>query len=95
MTRKNFGKGVDAFLESSMKKTADPSKDTKKKDRESRTTIHLRDTLLETVKAIARWERISIKDFIDKALNAKLAEINPQQLKQALDSYRSHLDKSP
>jgi hypothetical protein len=94
MTRKSFGKGIDAFLENSTKKMETERRPLpKERDPISKTTIHMRESLLETVKAIAHWERVSIKDFIEAALSDKVSEIDPGLLRQAMESYQSKASK--
>ncbi len=79
MTKKNFTGGLNSLLgeEAPKKKTGRPRTQKKKitkssqegtKENETRATFIVKEDLLEKLKALAYWERLMIKDVINKAL---------------------------
>jgi hypothetical protein len=57
------------------------------KENETRATFIVNQEQLKQVKALAHWERVSIKDVLAQALEAHLAS-KKQELSKAMDSYK-------
>ena len=85
MGKKTFRGGIDSVLgEVSQEET--PLKEKRKPDApqpgEKRATFHIAEDLLEKVKAIAYWERLTIKEVVNEAFDNYVA--NYEQNKGAI-----------
>jgi len=68
----------------------DTKKDVEKVDSTDdivRTTILLNKSTYHTIKAIAYWERLQIKDLLQKALNSIIDSYSDEQLKKILHEF--------
>lgn len=54
-----------------------------------RTTILLNKSTYETIKAIAYWERVQIKDILNNALEAIINKYSPEQLEMFNKEYKA------
>lgn len=76
-----------------------PKNDNKTKIHEStvddiqRTTILLSGKTYHIIKAIAFWERKQIKDIIDEAFKSRIAAVDSDELKKAIDSFEVYSSK--
>lgn len=87
--RKNFAKGIEAFLGEQDRLNEKPMiQKLTRKNMETRTTFILEVELLETVKALAYWERKPLKQIVKAALEEYLDLKDDSYLKNALNSYR-------
>lgn len=57
------------------------------KENETRATFIVNEEQLESVKALAHWERLSIKDVLAKAIEAYLSS-KKRDLSKAMESYK-------
>jgi len=98
MAKKSFTKGLDNLLTGSGKpaKRGRPKTNFKEvtksfeqgtKENETRATFIVAIDQLEKVKALAYWERTSIKDVLATALQAYIAKA--RDLSKAIESYKS------
>jgi hypothetical protein len=90
MSKKNFGDGIDALFRGTKINT---TKKDKIKSSVSRTTILLDNELLTMVRALAYWERKSLRDFIAEALHLKISHMDSDTINTALNQYQ--LQNSP
>lgn len=58
-----------------------------------RTTILLSGKTYHIIKAIAFWERKQIKDIIDEAIKLRIAVVDSEELKKAIDSFEVYSSK--
>ncbi len=58
------------------------------KENETRATFIVSEEQLESLKALAHWERVLIKDILSQAINSYL-ETKKRELPKAVDSYKS------
>lgn len=54
-----------------------------------RTTILLNKSTYETIKAIAYWERLQIKDILNSALESIINKYSPEQLEMFNKEYKA------
>ena len=85
MSKKNFSAGLDSLLgeQAEKPKLGRPITNTRiitrssqegTKENETRATFIVNEDLLDKVKAMAYWERITIKDIVNKALRSAIAK---------------------
>lgn len=97
---KNFKGGMDSLLgEATGKgtpkrgrpktnfKVATKTSEAGTKENETRATFIVNQEQLEQIKALAHWERISIKEVLAQAIDAHLAT-KKRDLPKAMDSYK-------
>lgn len=96
MAKKSF-QGLEGLL----KKTTSPDKNKKKEESpkptnsskigtkrgETRATFIVNEEILDGIKALALWDRASIKEVIHEALKEYIEKQDETKLKQALDFY--------
>ena len=91
MAKKNFSSGIDSLFQSSGKETIKE----KTENREGKTTSYSRTTLIvnndtyDKIKAVAYWERKSIKDLIEEAFNFVILKYSPEQLNNIIKEHKS------
>jgi hypothetical protein len=85
MVKKNFGQGIDAILNN-------PKTNQKKKEKSKlvRTTLLISKELLEQIRAIAYWERTTLKHFIEKSFNNSLSQVDKRTMDEALQEYKKY-----
>jgi hypothetical protein len=89
--RKNFAKGIEAFLGEQDRLNEKPTiQKLTRKNVETRTTFILEVELLELIKALAYWERKSLKQIVKSALKDYLDSKGGEYIKNALNNYRSN-----
>ena len=97
---KNFKGGLDSILgEATGKglgkrgrpktnlKTVTKTSQTGTKENETRATFIVNEEQLENIKALAHWERLSIKEVLAQAIESHLAS-KKKELSKAMDSYK-------
>jgi hypothetical protein len=66
-----------------------PAEDKKPKGyRQPRATFLIDEDKVETLKAIAYWERKKIKDLIEEALDSVISSRNPEEIQKALIEFK-------
>ncbi|MCH9625886.1 MAG: hypothetical protein S4CHLAM123_10710 [Chlamydiales bacterium] len=105
MSKKSFAGGLDSLLNSSIEKepknkspqNVSPKKDipnTKKKslELEERYTFFAKRTSIKKIQALAWWERRSIKDIANEALDAYFEKKGSKHISHALDAFTKSKD---
>jgi hypothetical protein len=94
MTKKEFSNGLDNLLRSTIKKEEIEVPINQEAQMEKsvnvRATFILDSKQLETIKAIAYWERIQIKNVLEKALNQYIKSYSEEDILKILSSYKSN-----
>lgn len=84
MAKKNFDSGINAIL----RKT---SKDNRKDIATGiRTSVILGNESLESLRALAFWNRTTLKNVIESAVEDYLSRVDRGSLEKAICEYRSH-----
>ena len=98
MSKKTFARGIEAFLEETTKASIPDetneqvySEVRSKTTTESRTTVVLDADLMDKLKAIAYWERLSTKRIFTQAIENFLSTKNERYIKDALKKYQESL----
>lgn len=104
MVKKSFAEGIDVYFgESSQKKPNLKKKKAEvKKIKENppidikeespvvkRTTMFIEVDLLEKIKALAYWERTSIKGIVENAIKESLEKRGSQYINKAISNYKN------
>ncbi len=90
MAKKNFTSGIDSLFQASDKKVEKE----KTENREQKTLSYSRTTLIvnsdtyEKIKAIAYWERKSIKDLIEEGFNQIISKYSKEQIIDIQNQYK-------
>ena len=88
MAKKNFSGGIDSLFQGSQK-------DVKGEDNppieNTRTTLIVNIETYEKIKAVAYWERKSIKDIVEVSFNKILSEYSMDNLEEILNHYRASI----
>ena len=96
MAKKNFIKGIDAILGDSLsgikQREVLNSVEEKEEEQEERTSVILKSSLLEKLRAMAYWERSTLKIEIKIAIEHYLNMKDPSTVDQALKHFR---EKNP
>ena len=80
MSKKSFSGGIDALLgESQPKETKPKRKPDAPQPGERRATFHINEDILDKVKAIAYWERLTIKKVVNEAFADYVAKYERKQ----------------
>lgn len=90
MAKKNFSGGIDSLFQKNDHETKKQAGEINKlEDSEStRTTIIVNVATYEKIKAIAYWERKSIKDIIEIGFKYAISQYSDENLLEILESYR-------
>ncbi|NGX51413.1 MAG: hypothetical protein K1060chlam2_01279 [Chlamydiae bacterium] len=89
MAKKNFSAGIDAVLGNRISPTQRPKKlETVEDILEERTSIMLQSELLERLRAMAFWERSTIKTEVENAIKRYLNEKGDTIVEKALKHFR-------
>ncbi len=90
MAKKNFSGGIDSLFQGSQKDVKGEDKMPKENKRSecSRTTLIVNTGSYEKIRAVAYWERKSIKDIIEKGFNLTLIQYSTEELKEMVEHYR-------
>ena len=102
--RKSFSQGIDAILGGSQASTAvaedepvaaeeltpepAPEPDTEPAKLVSKVTIRLEDELLDTVRALAFWERKTMTEVFSEALATHFKSLGEEHIEMALNSHK-------
>ncbi|MDX9695246.1 MAG: hypothetical protein RBT49_05600 [Bacteroidales bacterium] len=92
MSKKNFSGGIDSLFQNS-KIESNITIEEKIEDKTSsysRTTIIVNNETYEKVKAIAYWQRKSVKDIIERAFDLVLSEIPNDKLIEIINFYKQN-----
>jgi len=90
MSKKNFSGSIDSlFQKNEQEPIKEPNDKSKLEETEStRTTIIVNIATYDKIKAIAYWERKSIKVIIEKAFQQILRQYSNENLQDILESYK-------
>ena len=90
MAKKNFVSGIDILFQSPKPefKKEQNAIDEKNKVEQTRTTLIVNTGTYEKIRAVAYWERKSIKDIIEKSFNLTLIQYSSEELKEMVEHYR-------
>lgn len=90
MAKKNFSGGIDSLFQDSQKeaKTEINMTNENQPPEIARTTIIIHTETYEKIKALAYWERMQIKDIIEKSFKLLLNQYSSEELSGIVDSYR-------
>jgi len=97
VAKKNFIRGIDAILGGPVsgikqRESLTSIEGGKKEQEEERTSVILKSSLLEKLRAIAYWERSTLKIEIKNAIEHYLNMKDPSIVDQALERFR---EKNP
>jgi hypothetical protein len=99
---KTFKKGIDSLISGTPAKRGRPKTNLKAitkssqigtKENETRATFIVNETKLESIKALAYWERTSIKEILDTAIDDYLTK-KKSDLTKALSAYNRKSNKA-
>lgn len=90
MAKKNFSGGIDSlFQRNEHEQKKEPDDKNKSIETESaRTTIIVNVSTYEKIKAIAFWERKTIKEIIEKSFTLYLNQYTSEELTQMVESLK-------
>lgn len=92
MAKKNFSAGIDNLLQQTIPK-GELSKKTSNKSEDftsyTRTTLIVNRDTYEKIKAIAYWERKSIKDVIEDGFQYILSKYPSEQIAKICETFKS------
>lgn len=88
MAKKNFAKGIDAFLDSTQEVSQSEKPKKPEKKEMIRTSISIEVDILEQLHAISFWERLSLQDVWKQALKAYINEKGEKYMNNAVKHYK-------
>lgn len=91
MAKKNFSQGIDAILGLGNHKSSSQSKSVDAQQDLIRTTFRMEPDLMEQIKALAYWERLTTTQVISKALKQFLDSQEKKVLEEAIHQYKSSI----
>ncbi len=94
--KKSFAKGIDAILGGSSSSSVleeEPKKEETPVETEppkmvTKVTLRLEDELLDTVRALAYWERTSMTDVVSEALKTHFKALGEERIESALSAHK-------
>ncbi len=108
MSKKNFGKGIDALFSSASKniekaivpnkksskvKEAESSKQSERPGAIHKLTCNLDFELYEKLKAISHSAAVPVKDVVTKSLEDFISKIEPEEITEALKKMKEGANK--
>ncbi len=96
MAKKNFTGGIDSLFQASNKKVVKEKTENREQQipSYSRTTLIVNNNTYEKIKAIAYWERKSIKDLIEEGFNKIISKYSKEQVGDIQNQYKYENQKS-
>lgn len=93
MAKKNFSEGIESFLGGSILEKPQKKivKDQIEKIPLVKTSFRTKKTLLDTIRALAYWERKKVRDVLEDCLQVYIDQQPESNIEQALENYKNKI----
>lgn len=71
-------------------KPSNPSKPSKSRRRRNPFSVRLEEKYIEIIKALAWWNRVTHREFVENRIKEHLKEMEAEELSEILNKYREH-----